>query len=290
MSEVQTLLNRVVGDGARPTRWDCFVYFPAQDDKYTNMSQDIKALVKTSQFPGKTNEPIEFKFKGHTIPLKGATVYDNSWSCTFYLTEDHGLKSFFEDWIESLDHQHYSREVKPNVKDFIMEEGYTSTVRIMQKDFTGTKDTAVYELYNVFPKSIEAIDVDYSEITSISEFTVEFSYSHYHLFPFKNPDGTSIVQSLVDSVNESIDDFVDENLTALKDQAAESINNIISFAQSKVGGLLGDIGISNVTSEIKPYQLMVNFEEYSADLIGGLVDDALDFGTDIITDTFDDIF
>ena len=179
-SVVQNLLDNAIGDGARNSKFECMINFNGTG-LYTK-ENDMFALVKTSQFPGKTHEVMDFKFKGRSIPLKGQTKYEGTWACTFYLTQDHELKKAFEDWIESLDQQHNLKKVSAPVRAAQAANnsgGYTGTMKIAQMDFHGSQQTAVYELAHCFPKSVTGVDVDYATVGSILEFTVEFSYAYY---------------------------------------------------------------------------------------------------------------
>ncbi len=221
-SSIQNLLDSVVQDGARSTKFECHINFNSPNLYIDN----IFALVKTSQFPGKTHDVIDFKFKGRSTPLKGQVKYDNTWTCTFYMTQDHKLKGAFENWIESLDQKHNIKNIGKKIDDaqyFNDLVGYSTILKIMQMDFTGNDTTAVYELFNVFPKSVSAVDVDYSGVGEILEFTVEFAYSYYNLSFEKTQDGT----------------FVDD----LKDKAQEKVSNVVDSAKGALAS-----GVSSVKS------------------------------------------
>lgn len=220
-SYVQNLLNNTLGDGARSTKFECIINFNTID---IYGKKDILTLVKTSQFPGKSHDVIDFKYKGRNIPLKGQVKYDNTWDCTFYLTQDHELKGAFEDWIESLDQKHNIKEVSPNVKTAQIDNnsengfGYNTSLKIMQMDFDGTQQTAVYELFNVFPKNVSLVNVDYSALGEVLEFTVSFAYSHYNLYTVKSADG-SFIDTMKSNLMESVTNFTQN----IKDQITDTI-------------------------------------------------------------------
>lgn len=170
---IQNILSNVLEDGARSAKFECYINFRLPDG-YD--SRKVGYLVKTSKFPGKSHDLIDFKYKGRSVPIKGQVKYDGTWTCTFYLTEDHKLKKAFEDWIESIDqiHNYYESSVlKPRE--------YLQTFTITQLDFdlTPNNPKAGYILYNCFPISITPVDVDYSAVGNVLEFSVEFAYSHF---------------------------------------------------------------------------------------------------------------
>jgi hypothetical protein len=219
-SVIQNLLDGVIGDGARSSKFDCLINF-----NNTNLfpnENDIHVLAKTSQFPGKTHEIIDLRFKGRSIPIKGQVKYDNTWTCTFYLTEDHGLKKGFEEWIESLDQQHnlmlVTNEIESAQKS--NQSNYDTNLVIRQLDFTGNSDKGKmeYTLHHCFPKSVSTVDVDYSAVGTILEFTVEFSYAYYTTTNFVDDNGSFIEGKRKDIIND---------IQGLADNAGEKIGNAV---------------------------------------------------------------
>lgn len=190
-SKIQNLLDLALQDGARSTKFECQINF--KSPMLFGNNKEIVALVKTSQFPGKSHEIIDFKFKGRTAPIKGQVKYENTWACTFYLSQDHKLKKAFDEWIESLDQRHNIKNISQDVyvaQSTNDSEGYFTSFSIEQKDFHGDQTTAIYELFNVFPKSVSSVEIDYSAVGQILEFTVEFAYSFYNIKVEKTTNGT----------------------------------------------------------------------------------------------------
>lgn len=236
---IQTMINSALGDGARSTKFDCVIGL----DTFSPGSKTLSALVKTASFPGKSHEVIDLKFKGRNIPVRGQTKYENTWSCTFYLDETHSLKKAFEDEIESLDIHHFDdvsagiiSAQRRNVTNF------SRTLTIVQLDFDGTQQTAVYNLYNVFPKSVSQVEVDYSEVGKVQEFTVEFSYSHFDTANVKSNNG-----SFIDSVKERFLGAIDNLIQQGKDAAVEALSDVIGgardlFNSGGIGGVVSGIG------------------------------------------------
>jgi hypothetical protein len=238
-SVIQNLLDTTIGDGARSTKFECSINFANRH--IFGKTRDVTTLVKTSQFPGKTHEPIDIKFKGRNIPVKGQTKYDNTWTCTFYLTEDHMLKVGFENWIEAIDQVHNVKDMDAfdnyyvsMIQSGLSQDGYTSNMLITQNDFSGDKTIVTYELFNVYPKSVSAVDVDYSDVGNILEFTVEFSYSYYNskITPSFDLDVTGALKDMAKNV---ADDLKAEVLLAagsIKDYFGDTDANALAAADS----------------------------------------------------------
>ena len=236
---IQTMLNNALGDGARSTKFDCIIGL----DSFTGNAKLISAFVKTAQFPGISNEVIDFKFKGRNIPLRGQTTHGNTWTCTFYMDESHTLKAAFEAEIEALDSNVYD-EVTGVVRSSLRRKStnYTSTMTIVQLDFDGTQQTAIYNLHNVFPKSVSSIDVDYSSVGSVQEFTVEFSYSHHEVLNIKSNNG-----SFIDGMKDRFLNAVDGLIQKGKEAAIGMLSDVIGsardmFSSSGASGVFSGIG------------------------------------------------
>lgn len=239
-SVVQNMLENVIGDGARATKFDCMINFNGTG--LFAAENDIYALVKTSQFPGKSHEVIDLKFKGRTIPIKGQTKYDNTWTCTFYMTEDHALKVAFENWIESLDQVHNIKRVDSDVYNAQQanNSGYAGMMHIAQADFHGSEQCVLYTLNHCFPKSVSAVDVDYSDVGKITEFTVEFSYAYYDTYTTKGPSGNfadDLVKKAKSGMGGEISGLIKGAMSSLISEASGALTGALGDA---LGGALSD--------------------------------------------------
>lgn len=258
-SVIQNLLDKTIGDGARASKFECFVVF--SNPSIGPSAEDVVALTKTSQFPGKSHDVIDLKYKGRTIPIKGQTKYDNTWTCTFYMTQDHKLKHDFEVWVEALDQQHnMSGSLGFGVKATQAAHGsigYTTEMKIAQLDFHGSQETVIYTLHNVFPKSVSAIDVDYSQVGTILEVTVEFSYSHFDSEIDKTALGT-----FADEIKSKAQGAISTAIGSLKGKIAAAIGAGTSGAVGAIGGLFssaaGLLGGSQAAPGQNAYNEMVN--------------------------------
>lgn len=237
-SVVQNILENVIGDGARSTKFDCMINFNGTG--LFAAENDIYALVKTSQFPGKSHDVIDLKFKGRTIPVKGQTKYDNTWTCTFYMTQDHALKVAFENWIESLDQVHNIKRVNSDVyrAQRANNSGYAGMMHIAQMNFHGDQQCVLYTLNHCFPKSVSAVDVDYSDVGKITEFTVEFSYAYYDTYTSKSQSG-NFVDELVKTARSGLNDISGLIKGAMVSLISEATSAIMGAVGGALGGVLG---------------------------------------------------
>jgi len=251
---IQNQIEHALGDGARAAKFTCGVVLPA------NRFKDVTALntlVKTSSFPGKTIELSTIKYKGRDIPVKGQVKYQQSWECTFYMTESHDLKIAFETWMEAIDQKHnygdYSsddpneiKQMKENIKKL---KQYTETLGITQYNFDLDKPAVEYTLHNCFPISISSVEVNSESVGQLQEFTVTFAYTYY----------TNKINKDLDKLN-AVDKFK-KDVTKL---AKDSINNLTENITT------------SLETKISPANTLL--EEKSKSLIDGVPDSPDDFG------------
>lgn len=247
MSNVyQTKFNKFLRDGARPAKFALFgISSPFGGNAHID-NDLIVGLLKTSQFPGMSNEIIDLKFKGRSIPIKGQTKFDNTWNCSFYLEETHSLRFLFMDWITAMDQIHNFGKVSSEVMTYQQSSKYTSEIILSQVNFDDdTQQTADYKLYNVFPKNITTIELDYGELGRVLEYTVEFSYSHFDITK-RDPDSGTVIDGLKNAFLNKVTGVIG----ALKSNVTSAIAGAIKSAasgftssnNSKDGSFLSGIG------------------------------------------------
>lgn len=231
---VQNLIQASLGDGARATKFEVQILFPNNElfPDYNSAS----VLTKTAQFPGKSNDKINFLYKGRSIPIKGQVKYDQTWECTFYLSEDHSLKNAFEIWLEALEETNNSINDTSEVANLQSTQkkhyndgdlNYTTTAYVFQRNFDDDQNTAIYELYNIFPTSISSGTYSADAVGQVLEFTVTFSYSYYTMKVIKSSETGTFIDSLIDkgvnAVTGAAQDIIGATQDALADLASDAI-------------------------------------------------------------------
>lgn len=232
-SAIQNLMNNVLGDGARNTKFD--ILFPLVTNKLSD--QFVTTSVKSASFPAKSHDPIVIKHKGRPVNVRGISKFTQTWDCTFYLTADHALKAEFELWIEALSGiNNYMNDTEiPNLRDTKIDlhgagAYYFSDIIIWQSDFEEKTQTAKYTLKHAFPTAISPIQTTYEGASLVQEFTVTFAFSHF----------------IVENTKGSSDNFIDSSISAANDIAQATINSATSALTSATDTLVNDtIGAAN---------------------------------------------
>jgi len=262
-SAVQNIMQRTLGDLARATKFE--VLFQFTNPNTAPAPDDLIVLAKASSFPGVSHSTIDLKYKGRSIPIKGQVKYNQTWECTFYLTEDHKLKRAFENWIVALDQKHtYMDPTSPvdlseTQRIHSVNNDYTSTIHIFQKNFEDTTETAKYSFYNVFPTEVSQVQTNYESVGQAQEFTVTFSYSYYTSEVLKGTAG-NFIDNIIGKFQDSGQSLVNGALNAIGD----SINGFVNDAVGDTLNKLNDWS-KNLTTDLIPAKT----DKIAAELVSG---------------------
>ena len=176
INNVSTILGRI-GQGVKPNMFLVDVKFPDTLDK-TSEQELINVMCKSAALPGSNLGVIEVPFRGRTVKIAGDRTFD-TWTATFFNDKDFKLRSFFEQWANSINtHDDNTAPLfTPNKSSGYMGE---LIVKQLEKDTSdGGSVLREYTLVHCFPTNVSPIDLAYDSNDQIEEFTVEWQYSYF---------------------------------------------------------------------------------------------------------------
>lgn len=215
----QLRLSSELGDGARQTKFDALIVIGTE---FQSMERTFATLASVQSFPSIRIEPVQMRFKGRNIPIRGDVTYENTWSCTFYLSEDHQLRSFLEDWMQSQQSQFHSQSTSKRNLKALKKSGFYKSIFIAQRNFQDTQTTVTYELKNAFPRNINSIDLDYSSVGTVLRLNCEFSYSHYERITHDDKETQALVDQLLDKARGAVNKQI-KSVKGVVDDAQDSL-------------------------------------------------------------------
>ena len=146
------------------------------------LSRNLGILCSDAVLPTSTLATAEVKDNFMGVPQQFAhTRFYTDVSYSFYIDEDYTLLKIFEGWMEYIssganadvdqDHKAYYRRMK-------YPDSYKCNTMYINKFEKNYKRTLRYRFVNVFPKSINAIPVQYGS-ADILKVSVNFNYERY---------------------------------------------------------------------------------------------------------------
>ena len=174
-SNVSTFLQRI-GQGVKPNMFLVDVQFPTSL-QHTEDQELINVLCKSAALPGSNLGVIEVPFRGRTVKIAGDRTFD-TWTATFFNDKDFKLRSFFEQWANSIN----THDANTAPLFTPSNDGYMASLFVKQLEKDPSEEGQVlrtYQLHHCFPTNVSPIDLAYDSNDQIEEFTVEWQYSFF---------------------------------------------------------------------------------------------------------------
>lgn len=163
-------LKSAIGAAARANKYRVNFSVPSAVPTTSDLST-VDTLCKASNFPSMTIGQIEVFNQGRKLILPGDTSYTNTWTLTFYGTEDHAIRKDMISWMKAADHfQNNSHSGNPAA---LMGE-----LSVEQLDSAGNA-TVRYTFHNVFVQEVGEIALGDDTQDTAMEFDVTFSFTDW---------------------------------------------------------------------------------------------------------------
>ena len=172
--------SALIGGGARPNLFE--VELTTLPGGITWDATNFRYMCKAASLPASTIANIDVPFRGRIFKVAGDRTID-VWSVTVINDEDFKLRNAFEEWMNAI-------AKLDNNLGATQPEAYMTNAKVFQlgrgstKSSTGNAGTAntvlkEYEMIDIFPTSVSAIDLSYDTGDTIEEFTVEFQVQSF---------------------------------------------------------------------------------------------------------------
>ena len=156
-------LKSALGAAARANKYRIML---GQNDDST-----LDVLCKAAAFPSMTLGQIEVFNQGRKLIIPGDTAYTNSWTVTFYQTEDHAVRKAMIELMTLADN--FQENVHAGNPNDVMFE-----MMVEQLDSNG-EATATYKFHNAFVQEVGEIALADDPDAGAMEFDVTFSFTDW---------------------------------------------------------------------------------------------------------------
>jgi len=165
-SPLNDFISKVKQDGlARTNRYTVlFTGFT------TDRSRDVMMLCDQVQLPGTNFNTSDMRTYGETRKAPYERLFEDV-NMSFYVDTSMTVKTFFDDWMTSIQ--------DPGTRNFNYYDNYTADIIIEVQDLKNNSRYGV-KLYEAFPKSVGAIQMDYAG-KDVMKMSVNFAYKYYYV-------------------------------------------------------------------------------------------------------------
>ena len=180
-NNVSTFL-KAISQGIKPNMFSVDISFPGDSPgdgaNFSTRDKELtNILCKSAALPGSNLGVIEVPFRGRTVKIAGDRTFD-TWTATFFNDKDFKLRSFFEQWANSINT--HDDNTAPLFRP--SNDGYMASLFVKQLEKDASAEGAIlrtYQLHHCFPTNVSPIDLAYDSNDQIEEFTVEWQYSFF---------------------------------------------------------------------------------------------------------------
>ena len=183
--------SKLIGGGVRPNLFEVQVNFP--DGVNLGIQQDgggefdgdrFRFLCKAAALPASNVGNIDIPFRGRTLKVAGDRTVDD-WSVTVINDEDFGHRRAFEAWAQNIAQYGDSS----GLTDPSSYMGQATVYQLGRNDAsrqgenspaTNSKIIAQYKFVDIWPTTVDAIELSYDTGDTIQEFGVTLKVQYYY--------------------------------------------------------------------------------------------------------------
>ena len=183
--------SKLVGGGVRPNLFEVQVNFPdgvdlgIQGDGGGEFDGDrFRFLCKAASLPASNVGNIDVPFRGRTLKVAGDRTVDD-WSVTVINDEDFGHRRAFEAWAQNIAQYGDSSGLTDPSSYMGQATVYQLGRNIASQQAANSPATdsdilAQYKFVDIWPTTVDALELSYDTGDTIQEFGVTFKVQYYY--------------------------------------------------------------------------------------------------------------
>lgn len=175
-------LKKAMGPGLGLRKSKYLVHIPLDKD-----GKQINILCRSTSLPERSVDVQTLYHLGRKYTVRAETNFSEEYSISIIDDSKMSLRKMFDKWLNTVD----DTTVNKSEPKIITGSGdtpkltYQTNVEIWQLDQNGNKIYG-YVLQNAFPKTVGTVELDDSNDSALSEFSVNFAFSEFK--PILGPD------------------------------------------------------------------------------------------------------
>ena len=171
MARLSEFVGALKDGGARANQFE--VVITGGPAALLTASQDFKFLCRSTTVPALTMGEITVPYRGRQIFVAGDRTFD-TWTVGVFSDRDMYMRGAFEQWQAALGDIGGSTS-RSSMGD--SPSAYYGTALIKQKD-RNDRTLRSYQLFDVWPTSVDAMEFNYETNDALMEFSVTFRFNH----------------------------------------------------------------------------------------------------------------
>ena len=172
-TNVNNFVAQLQGGGARANQFK--VVFPS-------LGGGMEFLARSAQIPALTIGEIAVPYRGRQIFVPGDRTYD-AWTLTVFNDTGYSIRSRLEGWANQIQ----------NIGAAIGQDGVVyRDAQVQQLSRDGVAVLRTYQLFGVWPTTVDAIDLAWDTNDTIEEYGVTFRFNYLTINNEATSDGRAL--------------------------------------------------------------------------------------------------
>ena len=134
------------------------------------MPEGFTFLCRSTQIPAQTIGEVAVPYRGRQVFLAGDRTFD-AWTVTVFSDDAWGIRSALESWSNAI------QDMGNSTDGLVFPRGYygSAVVKQLSRDDVGLNR---YDLFDIWPQTVDAIDLAYDTNDAIMEFGVTWRFNY----------------------------------------------------------------------------------------------------------------
>ena len=169
MAEIGSFLSKLKGGGARSNQFKVTMPFPGFS-AVGGETESMAFLCKATSIPESTVGEVIVPFRGRNIYMAGDRTFA-TWDTTIINDSDFLIRNAIERWLNGINN-HSDNEGLVNPVDYQVD----AFVDHLDRNGNTIKS---YTFRGLYPTNLQAIPLDFAEVTALEEFVCSWRYQHW---------------------------------------------------------------------------------------------------------------
>ena len=180
MATLSNFVGAMKGGGARANQFSVIIYRPGLNNAH------FQFMCRSAQIPAMTIGEIPVAFRGRQIFVPGDRTYD-AWTLTVYNDSNYTVRDGFERWSNEMQDVGTTTEASGS---------YVYRSAIVSQMDRNNRVLRTYALADVWPTTLDAIDLAYDTNDVIEEFGVTLRFNYMTVTPGTQSTGSRSLTNL----------------------------------------------------------------------------------------------
>ncbi len=180
-----SFISKMSEGGARSSLFSAGITLTGLGDtSKTGEKADFNFICKGIQIPSNTIGITTVNYMGRAVKLPGNRTYEDL-TTTVINDEGYAFRNQVENWMSKLNSHAGNVRAATHVAKL---GGYTGTMSLITFTKTGEVDGNAWNFMNVFPTSLDQIDVNWDPNDAVMEYTINWAYDYWTSAPSATPN------------------------------------------------------------------------------------------------------